>query len=77
VGHKWVSCALLDGRAQDVPPLVCVLFKVHNNVMGYAIEYSDEALADLLSLRAFDRARIVDAITANLTHEPMVATRHR
>ncbi len=45
--------------------------------MPFAIQYSDEALADLLALRAFDRARIADAISKNLTYQPMVITKHR
>jgi mRNA-degrading endonuclease RelE of RelBE toxin-antitoxin system len=45
--------------------------------MGYAIEFSEQALADLLELRAFDRATIMEAISTMLTHEPTIEARNR
>jgi mRNA-degrading endonuclease RelE of RelBE toxin-antitoxin system len=43
----------------------------------YAIEISDDAQADLIVLRAFDRARILRELPADLGHTPTVATRRR
>jgi mRNA-degrading endonuclease RelE of RelBE toxin-antitoxin system len=45
--------------------------------MGYAIEYTDEALADLDAIDPFDRVRILDDIAEQLTHQPTVVTRRR
>jgi len=45
--------------------------------MGFAIEYSADAVADLAAMRAFDRTRIVNAVLAGLSHEPAVRNRHR
>jgi mRNA-degrading endonuclease RelE of RelBE toxin-antitoxin system len=43
----------------------------------YAIEIARAALADLATLRVFDRSRIVAAIRTELSHTPTVAARHR
>ena len=45
--------------------------------MTYSIEITDLAVEELRAIRAFDRRRIVDAIRAQLSQEPTVATRHR
>jgi mRNA-degrading endonuclease RelE of RelBE toxin-antitoxin system len=43
----------------------------------YAIEIARAALADLATLRVYDRARILAAIKAELSHTPTVAAGHR
>ena len=43
----------------------------------YAIEVATGALTDLARLRAFDRQRILDALEAQLSTEPVKTTRHR
>lgn len=43
----------------------------------YAIEIARAAQADLAILRAFDRARILAAIRAELAHTPTVTAGHR
>jgi mRNA-degrading endonuclease RelE of RelBE toxin-antitoxin system len=45
--------------------------------VAYAIDYSEQAQEDLAALRGFDRATIMDAISANLKYEPTVETRNR
>lgn len=43
----------------------------------YEVEFSEGAVEDLAKLRAFDRRRILDAIEAELRHEPTSETRRR
>jgi mRNA-degrading endonuclease RelE of RelBE toxin-antitoxin system len=43
----------------------------------YTIELSESAAADLIALRAFDRARVVTEIEKELSWHPTIATRHR
>ena len=43
----------------------------------YSIEYAEGVSDDLAGLRAHERARILDAIEAQLTHEPTLQTRNR
>lgn len=43
----------------------------------YAIEISRAALADLVTLRVYDRARILDVIKSELSRTPTVAAGHR
>src|SRR5262245_37532140 len=43
----------------------------------YGIELSQSATADLVALRAFDRARIVAQIRAELAMSPTMPARHR
>src|SRR6516162_406384 len=45
--------------------------------MAYEIELTDLALGELKAIRVFDRRRIVDEISNQLTHQPAIATRHR
>ncbi len=43
----------------------------------YRIEYARSVAGDLSGLRAFERARILDRIEAQLKHEPTRPTRNR
>jgi mRNA-degrading endonuclease RelE of RelBE toxin-antitoxin system len=43
----------------------------------YTIEIARAAQVDLGTLRAFDRARILAVVRAELSHAPTVAARHR
>ena len=43
----------------------------------YAIEVAEDAQAELGDLRAFERVRIVAAIRAQLSHEPVRPARNR
>src|SRR6266566_142372 len=43
----------------------------------YRIVYADSAARDLATLRARDRARILDAVDVQLAHEPTRQTRNR
>ena len=43
----------------------------------YAVEYVEGIEDDLAELRAYDRARILDKIDAQLIHEPTRETRNR
>jgi mRNA-degrading endonuclease RelE of RelBE toxin-antitoxin system len=45
--------------------------------MGYRIDITDAAEAELRSLRVFERRKIVDAIQSQLGHQPTEETRHR
>ena len=45
--------------------------------MAFEIEFSEDAERHIRALIARDRAIILDAVEQQLTHEPMVATRHR
>ncbi len=42
--------------------------------MTWAIVFSDDAVADVAALRAFDRTRILDAIDEHLAGEPTSLT---
>jgi len=46
-------------------------------VVSYLILLSPVVDAQLESLRAFDHARIIEAIENNLLHQPLTATRNR
>jgi mRNA-degrading endonuclease RelE of RelBE toxin-antitoxin system len=41
------------------------------------IDFTSEALDDLMSFRRFDQKRIVEGIETQLPHNPTVETRHR
>lgn len=43
----------------------------------YSIELSNSATADLIVLRAFDRARVIVEIQSELSRHPAVSARHR
>lgn len=43
----------------------------------YTIELSKSAAADLIVLRAFDRARLVSEIQGELSRHPTLSARHR
>jgi mRNA interferase RelE/StbE len=43
----------------------------------FTIDYAQEALADLQSLRGFERKNVVDGIENHLQHEPMKESRSR
>ena len=43
----------------------------------FAIRFEIKALAELDSLRAFDRARIIDDVERNLRKEPLVESRRK
>ena len=43
----------------------------------YAIEIHEDAVAELASLRPYERNRILDEIEEQLTHEPTSITRHK
>ena len=43
----------------------------------YRIKYAEDVAEDLADLRAYERARILDAIEAQLTHEPTRETRNK
>ena|SRR5579862_235624 len=43
----------------------------------YQIAFEENAVDDLAGIRPFDGRRILDAIQAQLKHEPGVETRHR
>jgi mRNA-degrading endonuclease RelE of RelBE toxin-antitoxin system len=43
----------------------------------YTIEYAEGVADDLADLRAYERARILDRIEAQLKHEPTRQTRNR
>ena len=45
--------------------------------MPFTVKIDPTALAELESIRAFDRKRIVQAMKEQLTHEPIVVTRNR
>jgi mRNA-degrading endonuclease RelE of RelBE toxin-antitoxin system len=45
--------------------------------MAFAIEFSEDAERHVKRLSSHDRTIVLDAIELHLTHEPMVATRHR
>jgi len=45
--------------------------------MPFTVKIDPSALADLESLRAFDRRRVGQAIDEQLRHEPNVTTRNR
>src|SRR5438105_3380150 len=45
--------------------------------MAYRIELTELATNELKAIRAFDQARVVDEMKAQLVHEPLVATRNR
>ena len=43
----------------------------------YVIEIHEDAVAELASLRPYERNRILDEIEEQLTHEPTMLTRHK
>jgi mRNA interferase RelE/StbE len=43
----------------------------------YQIEYAEEAVADLKSLRPFDQKKVIRGIEAHLQHEPTKTSRSR
>jgi len=43
----------------------------------FTIRFADVVVQHLDHLRAVDRATVLDAIESQLTHEPLVETRHR
>ena len=43
----------------------------------YEIEYTEDVAGDLAGLRAYERARILDRIEEQLTHEPTRQTRNK
>ena len=43
----------------------------------YEIEYAEGVADDLANLRAYERARILDSIEAQLVHEPARQTRNK
>lgn len=43
----------------------------------YEIEFSDDALQDLKSLKKNEQNEVLDDIDANLRHEPAIETRNR
>ena len=43
----------------------------------YEIRYAPEAEADVLALRAYDRAKVLDGIEQHLTYEPRRVSRRR
>ena len=43
----------------------------------YAIEFTRDAIEDLKAFRKFEQKQILDAIEAQLRHEPTVKTRNR
>lgn len=45
--------------------------------MPFSVKINPTALAELASIRAFDRRRLVQAMNEQLTHEPTVVTRNR
>src|SRR5688572_27971603 len=45
--------------------------------MAFQIEISDLAESELKAIRVFERRTIVDQIKAQLSHQPMTATRNR
>jgi mRNA-degrading endonuclease RelE of RelBE toxin-antitoxin system len=45
--------------------------------MPYEIKFTDSALEDLNYLKKFDQKIVVDAITGQLQHEPIVQTRNK
>jgi mRNA-degrading endonuclease RelE of RelBE toxin-antitoxin system len=45
--------------------------------MPFTVTIDPTALAELESIRAFDRRRVVQAMKEQLTHEPAVVTRNR
>src|SRR4051812_31089206 len=45
--------------------------------MPYRLDISPDAQSHLVPLRKFDQARIVNAMEAQLTHEPLKPTRNR
>jgi mRNA-degrading endonuclease RelE of RelBE toxin-antitoxin system len=45
--------------------------------MPYHIRSAPAAAEDFYTIRAFDQARLRDAIASQLCHEPTVPTRHR
>ena len=45
--------------------------------MPYTIEFARSVVGDLATLRPFDRAKILDDIDAQLTHQPDLPTRRR
>jgi mRNA-degrading endonuclease RelE of RelBE toxin-antitoxin system len=45
--------------------------------MAYRIEFSPEAAEHISRLKANQRTRLLETIERQLTHQPMVETRHR
>lgn len=45
--------------------------------MPYRVEYSPEAADHLLALTARDRVTVIDSVSEQLTHQPLVQTRNR
>jgi mRNA interferase RelE/StbE len=45
--------------------------------MRHEVLFDDEAIGDLRSQRAFDRARILDAVEVHLRHEPTKESKSR
>ena len=46
-------------------------------MIAYQLRVTPSASEDFLALRAYDQARLRDAIAAQLTYEPTTATKHR
>jgi mRNA-degrading endonuclease RelE of RelBE toxin-antitoxin system len=45
--------------------------------MAYKLEFTDLAMSELKSIRAFDQRRIVDELERHLFYEPTLTTRNR
>jgi mRNA-degrading endonuclease RelE of RelBE toxin-antitoxin system len=45
--------------------------------VAYRIRFTEQAAEHLAHLRAHERARLLDAVEAQLAHEPTVTTRNR
>jgi mRNA-degrading endonuclease RelE of RelBE toxin-antitoxin system len=45
--------------------------------MTFDIEFSEDAERHIKAMSARDRSVVLDAVEQQLTHEPMVETRHR
>jgi len=51
--------------------------RICNYIGVYEVAFAPSVAEDLSEVRAFDRARIMDAVEEQLTREPTVLTRHR
>lgn len=67
--------------ASNPPNKPCHKVDVTNSICNckgvYSIEFSEDAVEDLVAVRAFDQGRILEAIEKRLGDRPTVETRHR
>ena len=71
MGINLQPSPLENHNGVDGKPCIC------NCMVVYTIEFSEEAVEELIAVRAYDQAQIVKAIGRHLSYQPAAQTRNR